>query len=562
MRHFGGLSVLEICSTGMPKANLRSGSKYAVFGILCSTVASGGRLVAIAFGGEYVVWTYHTRIRKVKFFLHKSIGCYHMTTKHWIPVALASLTQSLRTVPHEINEIDWKARLSEKSARLAEHLMAFANHPGGGVLVFGVDDDGLVNGVSAGDVTNVVSTLTNLGREAVEPPLALDHATEEIDGRSVLLVRVAEQAVKPVHRRGKPIEETWIRSGGTTRKASRQEVGMLMLQSSAPQWEDLRASSLLSLSEAQNLLDLKAIAKLLQRPLPEDEVGLASWLVDENMLLPEGQGFYVTNFGAIAAARELADFASLDRKGIRLIRYRGTNKVNAIDELPVQVGYAVGFEGLVAHLKQVLPHSEVIQQSLRTEVSIYPELALRELIANALIHQDFTVSGAGPMVEIFDDRIEVTNPGTLLPSKKPDRLIGTTPESRNEKLAFSFRRFRICEERGTGFQKVISVIELFGLPPLRFAALENSFRVVISAPKKFSDMAIQERVEACYQHAVLQYLSSQSLTNTTLRNRFKLHDKHRNQITNLIGHAANEGRIKRKDAGSGNKFAEYLPYWA
>ena len=94
------------------------------------------------------------------------------------------------------------------------------------------------------------------------------------------------------------------------------------------------------------------------------------------------------------------------------------------------------------------------------------------------------------MVEIYDDRIEIVNPGTLLPGKKPDRLIGTTPESRNEKLASSFRRFRICEERGTGFQKVISAIELFGLPPLLLTPHENAFRVTIGAPKKFADMAI------------------------------------------------------------------------
>ncbi len=166
------------------------------------------------------------------------------------------------------------------------------------------------------------------------------------------------------------------------------------------------------------------------------------------------------------------------------------------------------------------------------------------------------------MVEIYDDRIEITNPGTLLPGKRPDRLIGTTPESRNEQLASSFRLYRICEERGTGFQKVVRAIELFGLPPLAFTPQENAFRVTLYAPRKFADMSQTERIEACYQHAVLRYLSSATLTNTTLRERFKLHDKHRNQITNLIGDAVAAGRIKRKDAGSGKKFAEYLPYWA
>lgn len=485
-----------------------------------------------------------------------------MATKHWVADALRCLAETLTPLPHELNELDWKTQLSTHKDRLAEHLMAFGNHPNGGTLVFGINDDGVPIGVDAEGVEQITNTLANLGRDAVDPPLAIDHAVVTYKSVPVLLVRVPEQATKPVHRRGKTIEEAWIRSGGTTRKASRQDVGGMLMNSSAPRWEELRASPLIDLAEVLRLLDLESIANLLQRPMPSDDDDLSHWLVAEGITVLDGRGHYITNFGAVAAAKNLNDFPDLERKRIRVIRYRGTNKVDTIDELPGRRGYAVGFEGLIGHLKKVLPHSEVIQQSLRTEVVIYPELALRELIANALIHQDFTVTGAGPMVEIYDDRIEVTNPGTLLPGKKPDRLIGTTPESRNEKLASSFRRYRICEERGTGFQKIVRAIELFGLPPLVLALHENAFRVTIGAPRKFTDMSIPERVEACYQHAALQYLSSQTLTNTTLRERFKLSERHRNQITNLISDAVGAGRIKRKDAGAGKKFAEYVPYWA
>lgn len=485
-----------------------------------------------------------------------------MATKHWVTAALRTLDETLTPLPHEINELDWKTQLSVHKDRLGEHLMAFGNHPNGGTLVFGIDDDGAPVGVDADTIARVTNTLANLGRDALEPPLAIDHAVVDYRGVAVLLVHVPEQPTKPVHRRGKSIEEAWIRSGGTTRKASRQEVGGMLMNSSAPRWEELRASPLIDLEEVQRLLDLDAIAGLLQRPLPADPEDLSHWLAAEGITVPDGRGHYITNFGAVAAARKLEDFPDLERKRIRVIRYRGTNKVETIDELPGRRGYAVGFEGLIGHLRKVLPHSEVIQQSLRTEVSMYPELALRELIANALIHQDFTVTGAGPMVEIYDDRIEVTSPGTLLPGKKPDRLIGTTPESRNEKLASSFRRYRICEERGTGFQKIVRTIELFGLPPLVLAPQENAFKVTISAPRKFTDMSMTERIEACYQHAALQYLSSQTLTNTTLRERFKLNEKQRNQVTNLISDAVGAGRIKRKDLGAGKKFAEYIPYWA
>lgn len=482
--------------------------------------------------------------------------------KHWIPIALNWLAQSLEPIPHELNELDWKAGLTGNKERLSEHLIAFANHPNGGFLTFGVQDDATFAGVEQSGVAQIVNTLANLGRDAVDPPVAIDHAVVDFHGVELLFIHVPEQRNKPVHRRGKSIEETWIRSGGTTRKASRQEIGSLMLNSQAPRWEELRASNLLVGADLLALLDLAVIANLLQRPLPIEESELLRWLADENMITPHGNGYYVTNFGAIAAARNLDQFDTLKRKRIRVIRYRGTNKVDTINEMMGQRGYAVGFEGLIGYLKRVLPHSEVIQQSLRTEVNVYPEIALRELIANALIHQDFSVTGSGPMIEIFDDRIEFTNPGSLLPSKRVDRLIGTTPESRNELLASSFRRYRICEERGTGFQKVVASIELFGLPPVIFTPLENVFKVTLYAPKKFADMSQTERVEACYQHAVLQYLSNQTLTNTTLRERFKLHEKQRNTVTNLMADAVSAGRIKRKDPTGGKKFAEYWPYWA
>ena len=458
-----------------------------------------------------------------------------MANRQWVDSAVQVLRESLRPVPHELNELDWKAGLSPQRDRLTEHLIALGNLRNGGTLAFGIDDTGRVVGVDVTTVAETVNQLANLGRDTIEPPLIIDHAALDFEGATVLLVHVGEQPVKPLHRRGRPLEDTWVRSGGTTRRASRHEVGALMLDSNTPHWEDQRASPMVALAELRQLLDLDAITSLLQRPLPEEPDHLNRWLVDEGLALADGRGLYVTRFGAIAAARRLDNFPTLERKRVRVVRYRGTNKVETIDELPGQRGYAVAFEGLVRHLQRLLPHSEVIQQSLRMQTTVYPEIALRELIANALIHQDFTVTGAGPMIEIFDDRIEITSPGTLLPGKRADRLIGTTPESRNEKLASSFRRFRICEERGTGFQKVVQAIELFGLPPLQLEPLENAFRVTLSAPRSFTDMAMAERIEACYQHdAVLQYVSSQTLTNTTLRQRFKLSERQRNQITNLI----------------------------
>ena len=80
----------------------------------------------------------------------------------------------------------------------------------------------------------------------------------------------------------------------------------------------------------------------------------------------------------------------------------------------------------------------------RTETVLYPEVALRELIANAIIHQNMTVTGAGPQIEVFSDRIEITNTGA--PLDDPNRFLDLAPKSRNNALASSMRRMGFCEE--------------------------------------------------------------------------------------------------------------------
>lgn len=121
-----------------------------------------------------------------------------MGKKHWIEDAQQCLEESLVPVPHELNELDWKVRLSERKDRLTEHLIASANHPDGGCLVFGISDHGDPQGVDAETVAQIANTLANLGRDAVDPPIAIDHGVVEFRGVPVLFVRVPEHPVKPV----------------------------------------------------------------------------------------------------------------------------------------------------------------------------------------------------------------------------------------------------------------------------------------------------------------------------------------------------------------------------
>jgi ATP-dependent DNA helicase RecG len=163
------------------------------------------------------------------------------------------------------------------------------------------------------------------------------------------------------------------------------------------------------------------------------------------------------------------------------------------------------------------------------------------LVANALIHQDFSVTGAGPMVELFADRIEVTNPGE--PLVATERFVDAPPRSRNEALASLMRRMGICEERGSGVDKVVAQTEAYQLPAPLFEVPDDSTRAVLFAHRPLTEMDRSERLRACYQHACLRYVLRQPMTNSSPRERFGIEAKNAAIASRLMRDALDEGVI-------------------
>jgi predicted HTH transcriptional regulator len=484
--------------------------------------------------------------------------------KTWVAKALELLSNSLEPPQHEPNEIDWKVSLSADSKRLSEHLCAFANYPGGGYLAFGIANDATLKGLTPTEVEEISKKVVNLGRDAVEPPLQLDHEGVSYKGVHILLICIPEAKLKPIRKRNHSIDDTSVRSGGTTRRASRQEIAYMMLHSDTPRWEDLHASILMTDADLLSALRIDPIVAMLDQPIPTSEDERLRWMTESGFIVrhPSGGG-YITNLGAISAAADLRKFATLTDKSARVIVYGGMNKLRTTSDIEGSRGYVLSFQQLLSYVCGLLPKSEVIQQALRESVPVYPELALREVIANALIHQDFTITGSRPLIEIYTDRIEISNPGKLLPSKTIDRIIGTQPESRNEKLARAFRLYKICEQRGSGLFRAAMEAEIFGLPPIKFEEASNHFKVTLSSPRTFSQMTAPDRLNACYQHALLKWCSNSVMTNKSLRERLKMSEKQRSMVSRLIQEALDNGMIAPANPeNASRKYTEYVPAWA
>ena len=309
------------------------------------------------------------------------------------------------------------------------------------------------------------------------------------------------------------------------------------------------------------LLDYPAYFNLLELPLADEPTVILNVLAEDDLVQACSAGNWnITNLGALLLAKKLNDFSTLRRKAIRVVHYEGRGRVKTLREQVYDKGYAGGFEGLIRFIMTIVPSREVIKQALRNSMPIFPELAVRELAANALIHQDMFVTGAGPMVEIFDDRIEITNPGE--PLVDTQRFVDTPPKSRNEALASLMRRFRICEERGSGIDKVVDQVESFQLPAPCFEVPQGFTRVVLFAHKPLNKMDKAERVRACYLHACLKWVMRDHLTNASLRERFGVEDKNKAIISRYIRETVENGKIKPFDEEASRRFMKYVPFWS
>jgi predicted HTH transcriptional regulator len=284
-------------------------------------------------------------------------------------------------------------------------------------------------------------------------------------------------------------------------------------------------------------------------------------LIARGLIKDDLQGRYeVSALLAMTCARDLNRFPALENKGTRVVTYKGKDKLEASDDKEGTKGHLITFVSLLEYIMSRIPSTEQMLHGVRTKVYSIPEKSIREFLANALVHQDFTQMGSRPTVEIFKDKIRITNPG--LPLVSVDRFIDTPSKTRNPKFAKIMRDVGYCEERGSGVDRAIREIEKAALPPPLIEAIEGSTVVTVFMPRRFAEMSSEERVRACFQHASLQYELGDPMSNASLRERFGLSQKQYPQVSLVIRDAVDAGRIRPLTEDQSNRNARYVPFYA
>lgn len=480
---------------------------------------------------------------------------------------LLSLLKELLRLPNETEWVEFKKN-NDKPDTIGEYISALANSAAllgkqSAYLVWGVEDASqTVVGTEFKPSTarNGKQELESWLLQKTEPKIHFRfHEFDTEDGLSVAIMEIPAATHQPVKFGG----TEFIRVGSYKKKLAefpQKERELWRVFNRVPFEEQLAAENV-SADEVLRLLNYPAYFELMDLPLPDGREAILAALVDDDMIQRNDAGKWcITNLGAVLFARQLSDFRHLARKAVRLIHYKGNSKLETIREIGGSEGYAVGYEGLIEFLTALLPSNEQIGKAFRRDVPMYPELALRELVANAIIHQDFSLTGTGPMIELFETRLEITNPG--VPLMDTQRFLDTPPRSRNEALASFMRRIGICEERGSGVDKVVAQTEVYQLPAPLFERTDEHIRVTLFAHKEYKDMEQDERIRACYLHCCLKYVNKEPMNNASLRERFSIEKSNSSMVSRVIQQTVDAGLIRLHDPSANRKVYRYVPFWA
>ncbi len=391
----------------------------------------------------------------------------------------------------------------------------------------------------------------------IDPRLALKWDAFNIENKRIVCLTINVKLVnRPISFDGK----AYVRSGSSVEQLhmfpEKERTIWLSFESSKFELEAIKRD--LTFEEVKELLDIDFYTQ--HRNNPEFN-NLIENLIYDHVIEKADKKFNITNLGAYTLAKNMTEFPSLVNRTLRIIKHKGSRHLDkAIFDKDGKLGLANGFENIIKNIMYLIGYKEDYSNGVRTDIPEFPQIAVRELVANALVHQDFTISGKRSTVEIFDNKVEIYNPGA--PLIEPKRFLDSEPESRNNELAELLHGLGIVESRGSGIDRVVDSLENADLPAMDITVQGVKATILtLRQWKKFDDMSASEQDQSIYWHACLKYVDDKQINNASLRKRFNLSKNNSNRISKAISHAVESKLIKPYDPEKGKKFVKYIPFW-
>ena len=350
----------------------------------------------------------------------------------------------------ETTTYDKKEKIERnKSKSWLKSVSAFANGKGG-TLIFGISDNNEIIGLT--NAEEDAEFISEAIKTKLDPIPTIDLKFKELNGKKLIFLYVNEGQETPYYYIGDKQRLAYIRIGNESVVADRIQLKQLVMKGSGRTYDSLPSSYKF---ENMAFTKLKSVHyKRLQRSFEDSE--FVSWgILDEAGKL--------TNAGAL-----LADDSPMRQSRIFCTRWNGLTMTNglgeAIDDIELEGSVIGQLQDAVTFIRNNSHKRWWKENDHREELPDYPERAVTETVANAIIHRDYMQMGSEIHVDMYDDRLEIYSPGGMMDGKLIQQLNPLTVPSkrRNPLLADFFSRLGLMERRGSGMKKIIDAYKQYG----------------------------------------------------------------------------------------------------
>lgn len=375
------------------------------------------------------------------------------------------------------------------NAELAKTIVAFSNDAGGELFIGVKNNPREVIGLPDKQLDSIENQISNIVNDQCTPKILPEISVIEENGKYIIRVYIHKGSKPPYFIISKGKEKgTFIRVGSSNRLASSE-----IIQELERQAQNVSFDSELYFNKTYEDLFLDNFKDFFKEKANED---LTFEVLRKLNLVKEEQGQIFPTNALILLSDDVKKRELFPNAKVECARFKGIIPGTYIDQKTIDDTIAVqaeqAYQFIMRHISEGTEDYKGVYRNNRWE---YPIIAIREVIRNAIIHRDYSLTGKDIKIAIFDDKVEITSPGKLLPTVDFNAMDAGQSDVRNKVLAPVFKRLGIIEQWGNGLQLIADDLKAY--PEIQLAWKEPgiAFRVSFIKTNYTQQLELQQELQ-------------------------------------------------------------------
>ena len=405
----------------------------------------------------------------------------------------------------EGRRLEFKAELPEHSD-LAKTVVAFANDAGGELFIGISDDPRAIVGLDEDKLVMMEEKIANTIFDRCYPAILPEIKFISGNDKHLIQVTIFRGSTPPYYLKEKgKLHGTYIRVGSTNRLADETIIAELERRKR-------------NISFDSEIIPEKTVAELNIdnfKTIFEEKTGekLTDQTLQKLELVKEMQGLRYPTNALILFSDDFLRNSMFHYAKVECARFKGVSSDVFIDQKSITANISIQAEEAYNFILRHINQGAIVEGVYTVQRWEYPVKAIREVIRNAVVHRDYSLTGKDVKVAIYDDMIEITSPGLLLPSIDYAAMECRQSDARNKVIAPVFKRLGIIDQWGNGLKLIASELKEYPNIELRWKEVGLSFQVQFV---KLDYLEKQERIEGVQQE-LQQELQKSTLYSEVLR---------------------------------------------